>query len=420
MNVNRLRWILGFLVGFMLWAGTWGLTYAQDTPPTPLTPPTPPEVILEPEVVPDLGPATAPTELAGLPPLKAVLIVGPIDGDNGTWTTQETANMELAAQELEAWGVTVHRFYTPENDWSSIKAAAQGAHFLLYRGHGVYWTPMPSPDVGGFALKDRFLTPDELRQGLNLAPGAIVMLYGCFTAGSSSADEGAITSQEAQRRVTQYSAPFGDIGAAGYYASWYGDAFQKLIRYLFQGKTLGQAYEAFYDFGSATVERYEIRRGSGAASDAVEMWLDKDHWWGDWQYNYAFVGWSNRTLAELFGSPELAVAPEKILCLAEPNDPSLAFELHVDSTGPATFTWQAAVSPESSWLEIQPASGTNGQEVRVIITPGGRSPGTYETSIRILADGRAVQNGETTIPVIMEVERRLHSNYLPTIMVDSP
>ena len=50
--------------------------------------------------------------------------------------------MELAAAEVEANGVTVYRFYTPNNNWDQIKAAAEGAHFLFYQGHGVQWRPV--------------------------------------------------------------------------------------------------------------------------------------------------------------------------------------------------------------------------------------------------------------------------------------
>ena len=146
---------------------------------------------------------TASTTLASLPPLKAVLVVGPIDGDYGTWTLREKANMDLVAAELQANGVIVYKFYPPNNDWEQIKVAAEGAHFLFYRGHGVYWGPMPYPTVGGFALKNHFVSSDDIRSDLNLAPNAIVMLYGCFTAGSSSIDDPPIHSLEAQRRVAQ-------------------------------------------------------------------------------------------------------------------------------------------------------------------------------------------------------------------------
>ena len=63
----------------------------------------------------------------GFPSLKAVLIVGPIDGDDGNWTSYEKRDMDLAATGLQANGVTVHRFHTPDNDWEQIKSAAQGA-----------------------------------------------------------------------------------------------------------------------------------------------------------------------------------------------------------------------------------------------------------------------------------------------------
>ena len=217
------------------------VTSVQANPPLPQTPPSPPLVPTQPGLAPAGTAPLAPRAL-NLPPLTAVLIVGPIDGDYGSWTTQEKQNMELAAVELEANGVTVHRFYTPNNNWGQITAAAQGAQFLFYRGHGVYWSALPNPTVGGFALHDSFVSSEMIRTDLELAPNAIVMLYGCFTAGSSSSDDSPINSAEAQRRVAQYSDPFFDIGAAGYYANWFGDAFQKYVRYLYQGQTLQGAY----------------------------------------------------------------------------------------------------------------------------------------------------------------------------------
>lgn len=242
--------------------------------------------------------SVAPTHL-DLPPLKAVLLVGPIDGDDGEWTRNEKANMDLAAAELEANGVTVYRFYTPNNDWTQITTAARGAHFLLYRGHGVYQGQMPHPTVGGFSLKNGIIVPARIRADLQLAPNAIVMLYGCFTAGSSSADQVPITSAEAQRRVTEYARPFMDNGAAGYYANWYGDAFQMFVRALFAGQTLQQTYEAYFDYNQNTVERYAY-----PADATYVMLLDKDIDGEMIQYNHAFIGKPEQTLSGLFGSPD--------------------------------------------------------------------------------------------------------------------
>ena len=214
--MKRAHRILILLMLLMLPVG--GVESVRADPPLPGTPTRPPLAQAQPGATLAKTPQTASCAL-DLPPLTAVLIVGPIDGDDGSWTTQEKQNMDLAATELEANGVTVHRFYTPNNSWEQIKAAAKSAHFLFYRGHGIYWSAMPYPTVGGFALKDNFVSSDEIRADLDLAPNAIVMLYGCFTAGSSGNDDAPIDSAEAQRRVAQYSDPFFDIGAGGYYAN---------------------------------------------------------------------------------------------------------------------------------------------------------------------------------------------------------
>jgi hypothetical protein len=285
-------WILGLC---FLSAGLWAPGIVLASPPQPFTPPalpdfTPPHTVLQ---APDQRSAFS----QSLPALKAVLLVGPIDGDTGANTKQAKEDMELAAKALEANGVTVQRFYTPNNDWEQIKAAAQGAHFLFYRGHGVYWDNVPH--VGGFSLKNKFVSNDDIRADLKLAPNAIIMLYGCFTAGTSSSDSKAISSAEAQRRVAEYSHPFLDVGAAGYYADWFGDAFQELVNYLFAGKTLGQAYESYWDYTASNVERYNHPDHPDLA-----LWLDKDTWNNGLpnpQYNYAFVGQKDKTLADLFG-----------------------------------------------------------------------------------------------------------------------
>jgi hypothetical protein len=81
------------------------------------------------------------------------------------------------------------------------------------------------------------------------------MLYACYAAGTSGSDTTDIGLTEAQYRVARFSEPFLDLGIAGYYANWFGNAFEKFLTYLFAGKTLGQAYESYFDFNAATVSR---------------------------------------------------------------------------------------------------------------------------------------------------------------------
>jgi len=381
----------------------------------PLFPQTPPLSPRPPRFIsfPDVHSAEPPHRALGLPPLKAVLLVGPIDGDEGEWTRQEKHNMELAAVELETHGVTVFRFYTPDNDWTQIKAAAEGAQFLFYRGHGVYWSPLPSPTVGGFSLKNLFVSSDTLRRDLHLAPNAIVMLYGCFTAGSGN--ETTLDSAEAQRRVAQYSDPFFDIGAAGYYADWFGDAFQKLARCLFEGKTLGQAYETYYDYNPNTVERY-----THPQHPTLSMWLDKDDWDGI-KYNYAFAGKANQTLADLFQPPALYLPRMSVTALAEPSSAPQRVAVPVHNTGPGTFTWTASLTPTAvSWLNFHPVSGQNGQTITLIITPTSLAAQTYRTFLNIVASDPAVQDRAQTLPITLQIVPRLYRAYLPVVARSGP
>ena len=350
-----------------------------------------------------------------LPPLKAVLIVGPLDGDSGAWTAQEKQNMDLAAAELAANGVTVHKFYTPNNDWGQITTAAEGAHFLLYRGHGVYWSDMPNPIVGGFALRGRTVSADEIRAGLHLAPNAIVMLYGSFTAGSSGNDAGPITGAEARRRVAQYSDPFFDIGAAGYFADWFGDAFQMFVRYLFEGKSLRQAYETYFDFNAATVERTTHPDHADLA-----LWLDKDDW-GGIVYNNAFAGLPDATLTDLFVAPAMSLSAPAITAFAEPSFAPQTFTIGVDGTTADPFTWTASVEPPgAAWASARPSSGADGQQLTVVVTPTGMLVGTYQVSLRVVTRTPGILNGDQLLPVTLYVVDRVQSVYLPNVLKSSP
>ena len=348
--------------------------------------------------------------LSALPPLKAVLIVGPIDGDNGTWTQEEKANMDLAAAELQAFGVTVLKFYTPNNDWAQIKQAAQGAHFLLYRGHGIYYGDPNNPsNVGGFGLKDGIITSETIRSELRLAPNAIIMLYGCYTAGSSSSDTQRLSSTEAQRRAALYAQPFLENGAGGYFANWFGNAFQMYIRFLFQGKTLGQAFESYFDFNSATVERYPHPTYSH-----FSFWLDKDEWYDPKpQYNNAFIGQPSATLADLFASAPIQVVPQTINYLAEQDSGPRVIEVQINASS-SDVIWTTTVTPGASWIQA-PTRGVASDPIRVTVTPP-QAVGTYQATISIQASSSTSRAVEVSVPVTLRVTEDLLQIFLPGLI----
>ncbi len=387
---------------------------AADAPLIPITgksePAPGPESILPPRPPEGIEPAhaealTSPQTVLSLPTLKAVLIVGPIDGDTGSWTLEEIANMRLAENELKAHGVNVITFYTPNNDWNQIKAAANGAHFLLYRGHGINWGGNPIT-VGGFSLKSGLVSSDQIRRDIKLAPNAIVMLYACFTTGSAGGEYN-LGSSEAQRRVAMYSSPFMENGAAGYYANWFGSAFQSLVQYLFQGQTLGQAYQSYFDYSAASVERYAFPNHPDLA-----MWLDKDNWGPGIVYDYAFAGKANATLETLFGTTMVA-APQPVSYLASKDAAAHQEALHVDGTTSLQFTWNASLPNGTSWASLSNASGTNGSSTTISLNPSGLPKGIYTTSLHITSATPGVVNNDQMVTVTLIVVEFKYFFYFP-------
>jgi hypothetical protein len=365
--MHRKYWLCGIVLLFSLI--TLSATAQEMMSPACATsdPPRPPDYISFPPHTTTVSPTTL-----DLAPLKAVLLVGPIDGNDGSWTLEEIANMELAADELEAHGVTVYRFYPGGSVWDQIKDAAEGAHFLLYRGHGLYDGNLPHPNVGGFDLSSGCYSSDDIRQDLHLAPSAIVMLYGCFTAGSSSApgDTHDIGITEASRRVAQYSDPFFDIGAAGYYANWFGDAFQQFLANLFAGQTLGDAYENYFDFNSDTVYRT-----THPDHPSMAMWVDKDHW-GYWKYNNAFAGQPDQTLEDLFPPAELSGIPTSLVFTATVEGsvqiaPASYTVTPQNSGNDADLDWTLSTAGE--WFTVSPGSGATPETFTI-------TPQTFDTS----------------------------------------
>ncbi|TGM58856.1 ankyrin repeat domain-containing protein [Leptospira adleri] len=179
---------------------------------------------------------------------KAVALVGDVDGDNGPSTLGYIKNMQEVTKVLKARGVQVAEFYSPRTPWEQIKEAVKGANIVLYAGHGVGSNLTNSPYhqkyVGGFALKGKFVSNDEVENSLKPAPGAVVIFLGaCFTAGNMAYDMGAIDAEETKHRISMYSAPFLKAGFQGYYATWAPWTAQSIVADLFTGKNYGGIYD---------------------------------------------------------------------------------------------------------------------------------------------------------------------------------
>lgn len=405
-----IMWLIAILAGWIFAPAT-----ASSQPPyvIPDFPPRPPDGIPLPERSLVERRADLP-----LPDMQAVLLVGPIDGNTGEWTLSEIDNMELAASVLEANGVTVQRFYPGDSNFAEIEAAANGAEFLLYRGHGVYDGNMPYPNVGGFYLSSGFYSAERIRSNLHLAENAIVMLYGCFTAGSSSAagDDHDIGISEASRRVAQYSDPFFDIGAAGYYANWFGNAFEQFLINLFAGQTLGKAYENYFDFNAQSVFRTTHPDHPGLA-----MWVDKDNW-GYWKYNNAFAGKQGSTLVDLFPTAELSGLPDQLTFYY--SIPSQVFLTDQKQIIPVNIgnelQLNISMTADSPWIEINPQTGTTSQAFSVSASGFDlHTPALYEGAISVSAvapsSGAVAQSPQSVAVILHVLETPIYRKYLPLI-----
>lgn len=382
-----------------------------ETPPQPLVPS---NIIRQPSgsgfsyARNPLPSAVAPV---GLPPLKAVVIVGPIDPPGNDWTNAQIADMEKAAQALENHGVTVSRFYHPYANWDQIKAATAGANFLLYKGHGVYWSPMPTPTVGGFSLSDIFVSSETIRNDLHLAPGAVVMLYGCFAAGSSGNDLAPITSVEAQRRVAQYADPFIDTGAGVYFANIWDESFVAYINALFEGHIMGDVFKTFWAFDNSTFETYSYLDKSG-----YQLWLDP---WHDTSFlsrwNQAFIGDPVSTLEDMATPSSLNLSTHSLtlLSLPEGNPMSQSIEVSNDGWWGHSFSWSATTT-NNGWLSIEPMAGTlPNSTITVSVNTTNLITGTYEGQFTVSAP--YVQQSPQIVQVRLVISENIYYVYLPNI-----
>ena len=351
------------------------------------------------------------TPLLSLPALKAVIVVGEIDGPSGTWTLGEVANANLVKTELQANGVQVTTFYPPIASWEAVRTAAEGAHFFMYRGHGVSWGGTPVVVGGMYLGPNMFISSDAIRSGLHLAPNAIVMLYGCYTAGTSSSDTTSITLAEAKRRVAMYSDPFFDIGAGGYYADWFGDAFQMYVRYLFQGKTQLQAYQAYFDYNAN-----QVSITTHPDHPELPLWLGWDVWDNKTQYNNAFAGYANATLVELFNT-QMVVTPNSASLITTVAAPAQPYDFGVFSTTTFNFNWTATLSvpDDGTWASLSTPSGISGTAATVVLNPAGMTPGTYTASLRVQSTQPGVLLNDQTIPVTLVVADQVSKVFIPLV-----
>jgi hypothetical protein len=397
--------------------------HAQDADP-PMAPPLRAPDDFEPTPL-DL-PAVSSLDVQGSG-LKAVAIVG----DVGATTDRYKDDMNEAVAALRAHGVTVETLYYGERafGWGDVVAAATGAHFLLYMGHGVWWSGSCSqPDlVGGFSLggDNSLIHPDQIRSDLagRMADNAVVIFgHACYAAGETSCDGEVAnwpTQAEAARRVRMYGAPFVDAGFEAYFANNYNGSAADYVDRLLAEEPMATG-EVFQSVSPRDPE--EFRDLAYPDDPAYDLWLNGKT--ADW--NHAFVGIPEYVF-DGDGTPQLGPLPDTVTFTHYLSDPTFIPAMrtlipeNVGSRDP--LSWE--VVGTGGWFTVAPTTGeTSAADATTsggfTITPDGADGMTaaaYTGMVTVtVTDPEGTINGVQTIEVILRtVAGAPNLVYLPAV-----
>ncbi|MGZ3586176.1 MAG: cell wall-binding repeat-containing protein [Candidatus Limnocylindrales bacterium] len=212
-----------------------------------------------------LAPVVAPPVHAAAS-LKAVLIVG---ADSSGYKS----DADGVAATFVARGVSVTKLYTPGATWPNVKAAMQGANFVVYMGHGNgYPNPYPPgylmPDrVDGFVLDKSgasgcassswtYCGESPIGSQVALAPNAIVLLeHLCYASGDSEPGNGQPSLSVAMQRVDNYATGFLRAGAAAVFA--------------FGMQNVGSVVNTIFDQPDLTMDEVFTSLGDGGGDQVI-------------------------------------------------------------------------------------------------------------------------------------------------------
>lgn len=167
--------------------------------------------------------------------IKAVIIVG-------NDAKQYIEEQRQVASYLKNLGIAVVELYTPNCKWEDVKKASNGAHILIYAGHGGT-IGKEKEKQGVLYLNEGIIEGEQLVNGLKLNKNALVLFnHACSSAGSKASDDYDIGIEEATRRVEDYAKPFIKLNAGGYYANNYINCLIPMLTKFFSGVTIKDIY----------------------------------------------------------------------------------------------------------------------------------------------------------------------------------
>jgi hypothetical protein len=230
----------------------------------------------------------------GYPRLKAALLAGAENpGEGGQFAAAFEKSLEPFVRLFREKGLRVYAYGDRNGNRQAIIEALRSDHFVVYCGHG-------NSETGGFAAKGYGGSAAQLARELRLAPGAVVFYLGaCGATGGAYGETGKVSLALAQRRVATFSDPFMSLGSAAYVAfgPWSPDSALRSVRHLLDGGTLGEVYLI-----GGNVNKRCVSAGFHPRFPQQRMWIHSIETDEGLDYNAAFVGDPDKTLADLFGN----------------------------------------------------------------------------------------------------------------------
>lgn len=212
-------------------------------------------------------------------------------------------------------GVQVFEFYPPYDKWEAIVKASEGAHILIYDGHGS--NQGINYNVGGLCLTKHIYHAQDIVNEFKLHKNAVILFHGvCNAAGSSADDNSDIGKEEALKRVGEYAFPFIKLNAGVYYANNYNSSWVDFFDCFFAKKTMKKIYtKEATKYQKIEVcrkyqydQKFEIAVASRAGTGETRIRYSstnngawKEEKYKDFKtYDIAYVGNPNLTVVDLF------------------------------------------------------------------------------------------------------------------------
>jgi hypothetical protein len=371
-----------------------------------------------------------PASAAAAEPTRVAIVVGPV----GSLTPTYLHLAELAAAEAERQGATVARAYSPNATPANVLAAVEGAHVVIYFGHG-YGHPSPYGGLNtarqnGWALQGprahgthgdslggelAYYGEDWIVANAHPAPG-FVMIYSnvCYAPGASEGGHAAATEGTALQRVAHYSRPVFRLGGSAYYAVDFDRGAADLVGRLLANRQT--TYGTLFAMDGRYVPS-ALRGYAHPFSPGRQVWLHRTKYTdGPPDYWYAFAGDPNAVPARSWdpiaptaklasSASDLALTSSLTVAFSEPVRGLDAKTLRLigpgDTPVPAEITMDAATN-EAVVRPADPLALSTRYRLELLagVTDAVGNPAavtTWEVASRLDADAL-----EDPVPIVLE------------------